>query len=181
MPREKGHKQVFSSEATSKKSPRPNFPESQVRFNRSHGIRIPVQVRDSLVRGKLDVPEKDGRFMKNSRKTTQVVKKTRKDNVTQGYHMVVPATPPQQAPKHTPKKVKGDSVVGDATVTITQAVPQARKVSAKDVQVGDKVFDVYGGEHSIVKITPFKKVSRFYREDGAVWTWENGDTVMILR
>jgi hypothetical protein len=55
------------------------------------------------------------------------------------------------------------------------------RIQVSDIQVGDIVRDVYGGTYTIVRVTRFRHVTRFTRNDGWVTTFPNTDTITIRR
>jgi len=63
-------------------------------------------------------------------------------------------------------------------VDITDVVVGATRIRGRDLQIGDTVFDVFGGEHTIWKVVRFKSGVRFYKGRYGEWI-DNDDTITI--
>lgn len=55
------------------------------------------------------------------------------------------------------------------------------KIAAQDIRVGDGVLDIFGGRHTIEKVVKFSKTVRTYREDGMRESWDNEQTITVVR
>lgn len=65
------------------------------------------------------------------------------------------------------------------TVDIVDVVPKARKIPARELKVGDALFDVYGGQHPIVSVQIRKNVST-KRDDGWRDLFDPDDMVTVV-
>lgn len=66
-------------------------------------------------------------------------------------------------------------------VSITEAHPEATKLFARELRVGDRVFDVYGGTHALTHVRHYVHVTRTRRDDGPADTWDQDDILTVLR
>lgn len=71
--------------------------------------------------------------------------------------------------------------ISQATVTITDVVPDTVSIKVRNMQVGDHVFDVWGGEHRVWKIVRFVHVARIFRDDERHGTHLNLDDTITVR
>lgn len=69
----------------------------------------------------------------------------------------------------------------DATVSITDVFPEAEVVKASTLRVGDTVFDVWGTQYELTKVTLHHPIVTTIRSDGQynVWTWD--ETLTVIR
>lgn len=70
---------------------------------------------------------------------------------------------------------------GGATCEIASAFPAAQKVEARELRVGDQLFDAFGGTHEIVEKTQRRGWVDTIRHDGWHDRFHQHDTVTIIR
>lgn len=68
-------------------------------------------------------------------------------------------------------------------VDISAVVPGTIQIKAKDLRVGDKVFDLFGGTHELAMVRTLKSGVVSTRRDDQRYTehWFPEDTITILR
>jgi hypothetical protein len=71
--------------------------------------------------------------------------------------------------------------MAEATVNITDAVHEAVRVMRYRLEVGDTVFDVWGGQHTIAKVQHFKFKTTLTREDGSKFDVVGDSTITVIK
>lgn len=67
------------------------------------------------------------------------------------------------------------------TVELADVKRGTVRVTARDVRVGDVVFDVSGGEHAVSRVVHFKRTTRIVRDDRATTTLPSAATITVKR
>lgn len=68
----------------------------------------------------------------------------------------------------------------EATAEIAEIFKGTVKADRSTLEVGDSVFDVWGGEHKVAKVQRFKAHTTAKRDDGQVFVLA-GDETMTVR
>jgi hypothetical protein len=71
--------------------------------------------------------------------------------------------------------------MSEAIVEIADVFKDAVKVTAEEINVGDFLFDVFGGTHKVTDRRDYKHRVALLREDGGSVTWERQQIVTIIR
>lgn len=69
----------------------------------------------------------------------------------------------------------------EPTIDITEAEPKAVRVNRREIKVGDRVFDTFGGTHEVVRVRHHKNVTTAVRDDGPAFTLVGDETITVLK